>query len=107
MELNSTWGRDTVAPERVIYDQTGVQLRSGLDLVGSLSWHDVAGRCIVDSIWVDPSRRRSGVATKLWALARKHRPNLEHSPHRSADGHAWSASLETNQGEAMKKLDGR
>lgn len=78
---------------QVVSDSTGVQLRDGMTLVGSLTWHKLpSGRVIADSIYVEPNYRRHGMATRLWQEAKLFHPNIEHSDHLSEDGLEWSVS---------------
>jgi hypothetical protein len=60
-------------------------------VLGHLSWGPNGTK--VQTVWVQPDRRRQGLATALWQHARAIEPELAHHTDRSDAGDAWVRSL--------------
>jgi len=71
--------------------------------IGRLSWvSDSIGHRIVN-VWVDPARRRHGIATEMLRRAREIAPGIRHAPNPTEDGRDWISGMEQKTASARRQ----
>lgn len=69
-------------------------------MVARLAWRAETGE--IENLWVHPSLRRQGVATRLWLAADPISGRLlKHSTWRTDDGDAWARAMAAKYGQEL------